>query len=564
MSVKQTLSRKTPQGSITGLTKATRVGFVGASFGKDSLVSNYEANLALVDGTSDTLSDIVSIKSISKVALNQNDNFNVFIEDKDYSFTAPNIIVWLNNPIAPPELEGSVVDTGGSGLGTAAFNYKITVKDQNGEESLLSNLITLQGSNANVSHKLNWVKPLFATGYNIYDSTANSLVASITSGDTVEYIRTSNASSPATLPSVNKARKVPAYGGSYYVDYILTSYDYTVKNYTDLAQVQSDHGIGSDITNLARFGFKYVKVPEMYICATDGTNASAFTDAIDKLSAIKDITNIAALKDSTSVEEYLVSTAVNDSKDSIGKEKFAFVAPSNSLTSVGNTSTPGTIRYWLASWLNGGTGVMNLIAPIINGNKIYADLWQEINGSFTENKLIPNHFLAGIIAFMAANTDDVATSLVGVQVPGINFGPNGAPWNDEVEKDKISGEGGMYIFNNSGQPTIYDDNTNDTSILENFQRPIPNAEYELRRRLRVNTKRYMGKKITTGLLSAVKITIKKTLEDAQSDQIIAGFEEDITVLQDSSILNKVNCDFVYTNIYTLTNLNMTYGFKVAA
>ena len=562
MAVKLTLKRAPSQGSLSNLSKPVRVGFVGISLGQDNPVSNYPTVLATSDGTTDTLSGL-TIKSISKVALATNDNLNIFAQNKDYSFTSPNIIVWLNNPLTAPELEGSVINSGGSGLGTVAHNYKVVALDQNGERSLPSNQITLQGISGVDSHQLDWVKTPFATAYELWDSTANTFVR-ISSGNTVSYTRTSNSDGTVgTIPIVNKARRVPKYDSTYYVDYIVTSYNTAVKDYTSLTDVQNDHGIGSDITNMARLGFKLVNIPEMYICASDGTTNAAFQTAIDGLRAIKDVNYIFALKDSGTIEQYVVNSVINDSQDNVGKERFGDVAPSNTITAVGDANTPGTIGYWLVSWGN-DTDHRHSIFPVINGNQVYLQEWQELDGSFTENKLVPNHFLAGIVAFMQANAEDVATSITGKPVPGINFGPNNPPWSDDVVKDRITDEwGGLYIYNDNGVPTVYQDTTNALTQLEDQLRVVVSAEDELRRRIRTAHKQYEGKKTLSAFLQAIHNKTRQVLEDMVADQLIVAFDDSsITVVQDAVKLNKVNVTFNYTPVYEIDEIAFTYGFQL--
>jgi hypothetical protein len=550
------------QGSQPNFTRPQLVGIVGISLGSNTPVSDVPTNLTVADGTSDTLTGY-TVRSLDKVALSANDTVNIFTKDVDYTLVAPNVIKWLNTPMTAPELEGSVVSTGGTGLGTTSVNYKITVLDQNSEESLGSNLVTLSGAGATASHKLDWVKVPFATGYKIYDTTAGGLITTITNPNTVSYTRVDNTFSAGTVPASNKARRVPKTGtgtdSTYYASFVSVTYDYDVNSFTSVNQVEQAHGTGSDLTNTAMIGFQDMKVSEMYICAVDGTTNSAFQNAIDKFANLEDIQYIVALKDSTTVQLYTANHAKTYSNDANKKERFAVVNISNGVTSVGTPSTPDTIRYWLAYFGND----KRTIVPVPNGNKIYRNIWQETDGSVTDNKLVPNHFLSAGIAFRATMVPKVSESIAYQFVDGFNFGATGAPWNDSVEQEKITSEGGMYIISSTGRPRVYNDNTNDPSTTENFQRSVLTAEDELRRRLRASVEPYIGNIITDGLVGAIWRKTRDVLQLMVQEGLIKSFNEnEIVVEQDALVKTQVNISFAYGALYPLLRVIFKYSFNL--
>lgn len=560
MPIKITTERVQEQSSLPNVSRPRVAGFVGVSLGGNLSVVNYPMNLAVSDGTTDTFTGL-TLRKINKVAQNINDSVNVWNQGTDYSFTTPNSLIWLNNPMTPPDLEGSL-STGGTGLDTTGINYAISVLDQNSEESTLSNTIRLVGISGS-SHVLNWTKVPFASGYKVYDTTANALITTITNPNTVTYNRTTNAKSNVTLPVTNKARRVPKTGtgsdSTYFTDFTQIVFNYNPTSFTTLGDVENSHGSGSDITNMARIGFKSANVSEMYICATDGTVNSSFLSAIDKLANIEDITDVFALKDSTTVENYVVQHAVTYSSTENKKERFGWFSPSNSLTSVGDNNTAGTIRYRL----NQIGGEKRAVIPVVNGNIIYADTWQSTDGTFTDNVLVPNHFLAGAVAFQSTALPDTASSLVLQFVNGFNFGSAGAPWNDSVEENKIEGSGGLYVFSANGRFKIYNDNTNSNASTEDHQRSVLTAEDDLRKRLRGNTEQYIGRKITDGLIQAVWRTTRDTLSVMVRDVLIRSFNEgDISVEQDKNVPTRINVFFKYVPIYPLLQLSFKYSFDI--
>lgn len=545
-------------GSLSSFLRPVKVAYVGRSRGKEIEVRNHEVERSsLSDSDIDTFTTD-EVRKVNRVSLNPDDNINVFIPDTDYKFNEPNEIEWLNNLLGVPELEGEVITTGGSGLGTTAYNYKIVALGTDGTTAA-STAVTLQGSGASASHKLMWNKIPFATGYILYDSTANARVAIISNPNTTQFIRTDNTATAATIPTVTTAKRKPEDDSEYYVDYNKVEYDYTVKNYTSLNQVQTDHGSGSDLTNMARIVFQYFRVPEMYLIAVDGTNNQAYIDAIDKLSAIDDVQYVTALKDSDVVSNYVATHAFNNSKDTEEKERFGIVQIPSSISNVGNETTAGTVRYVLAQFNKN----KRVIIPVPNGNKVYMNTYQEEDGSFTDNKEVGNYFISGAICAAAVVAEDVATSIIGVTIPGFNYGPNGAPWNDSVEKDKIRSSGGMYILNKNGSLVIYNDDTNDTSTTENNKRSVLSAEDELRRRLRASHSQYLGRKITRGLLNAIYQTTTAVAKQMVADILINSFNEgSLEVIQDEISKTRVNVKFRYGAIYPLEELVFTYSFDL--
>ena len=557
MPVKITTTRGINSGSLPGFARSVKIAFVGETLGEVSAVDNLGS--ALTDSTTTSSFSTDSVKEILKVSLNKNDNINIYKQDLDYQFVeSSEEIEWLNNSLGVPELEGTALSTGGTGLGTTTHNYVIVATGVDGTTAV-SNTVEVSGTGATASHKLDWNKIDFATGYLIYDSTANTLITSIASPNTTTYTRESIASTPATIPSTNTAVRRPAYDSTYFVDYVKVEYDYTVNNFTSLNQVQSAHGVGSELTNMARIAFQQFRVPEIYTVGVDGTNNADYMAAIDKLSTVDDINYVTVLRDSTVLADYVVTHCEQNSRDEQQKERFGVVHVPGNITEVGDDDTEGTVRYRVASFL----GNKRAIVCVPNGNNTYMNTYQETDGTYTDNKLVQNYFVAGAVGCACVTADDVATSIIGKELPGFGFGPDGAPWVDAVEKNKIELSGGTYISSTNGRFVVYNDNTNDTSITENAERCIVSAEDEMKRRLRAAHRQYLGRKITNGLINAIYSTTSQVIKNMVSETLLESFNEgSLEVIQDSVVKTKATVSYLWSPAYPLKELQFIYTLNL--
>lgn len=565
-------------GSLPSFSKSVNVAFVGESYGEIIYVTPRELGTqnAMTYDDSTTLGSIAfsiwlsnqnfTNFDIDAIYTDPYDTYNTFVKGLDWTYDSDNQkILFTDNPVPPPELEGEELTTGGSGLNTVGHYYKIVAYGNDGTSTtsaLSSALYIPSSSNTGARHKLSWNKVQHADGYIIYDSTANKRLVIIANQNTTTWTRTSGSGGTSvTLPSTVTAFRKPASAGSVdlYFDYHYSSFNYDVTNFTSLNQVQKKHGIGSPLTNMSRIAFQHYGVPEVYLVAVDGTTNQKYIDAIDKLQNNERIQYVTALKSSDTVLNYVVEHATNVSSDIEQKERFGVINIPNTITSVGDESTPNTILYKLASYL----GNKRAIVVVPNGNSIYMNTYQEADGTFTDNKLVPNYYVAGAIASLCVVADDVATSIMGKPLNGFNYGVNGPPWIDSVEQSKIESAGGLYIKSKNGTPVVYNDNTNDTSITENAERSVLSAEDEMRRRLRSSHDQYLGRKITQGLVEAIYSTTSSVLKNMVAEILINGFNvQSLEVKQDDTIKTRVNVVFSYTPIYPLKELIFTYSFDL--
>lgn len=556
--------RVNESGSLPFVSRTVKAAFCGISLGENDPVYNKVTQLSGSDGTIDTFTtDIVS--SVLRVSPNSNDNINIYTPNIDYQFTSPNQLTWLNATVGVPELEGQY-GSDGTGFSLSSIKYRIVSTGTDGETTG-SNIVTLQNTGSTQSQKLYWTKVDFATGYNIYaqiDGTGDYLrVVAISNPNTVNYeFLNTPVQGVQTLPTTNSAHRRPATDSTYYVDYVKVTYDTDVHSFTSLSAVENKYGVGSEISNIAGWGFNYLGIDELYIGAVNSDSTSTTNDkyfiAIDKFSN-QDVQYTGALKDSTAVSNYLVQKAKINSSDTEGKERFAVIHIPNDITELGDINTAGTIKYIL----NGYNNEKRALIVVPNGNQIYMDVYKNPDGTITENKLVPNYFLSVAYEMICATREDPATSTIGVQFPGFNFGADGAPWVDSVVCDQIADLGGVYIYSKNGIPTVYDDNTNDSTITENQDRPVLSGEDELRRRLRGGTNQYIGRKITAGLMNALYSTTSNIIKQAISDIIINNFTEgSLEVNQDATQKNTVNILFEYESIYTLKKLIFKYQIKI--
>lgn len=548
--------RNTDTGSIPNISRTVKMGIVGISLGKSTLTSNEVTWLSSSDGTKDTLS-ATTVKTISRVSPNQNDFVTVYKEGLDWELEAPNKINWLNNLMSPPELEGyAVAGITVNTFASAPYNYKIVALGTDGTTAP-SSAVAINNDTTSY-HRLEWTKVDFATGYAIYDSTANQLITLITNPDTVYYERkTIGTPVSATIPTTGTAVRRPDTDSTYFVDYTYTSYDTDATLYSsnELNLIEQTYGTGSDIVNMARILFDNIGIPELWVVGTDGTTNAKFIAGIEQFDLTSDIQYVVALKDSTTVQNYVASKAEINSRDTEMKERFGVVAVSNGETLVGDANS-GVRKQVLAF-----AGNKRAIVVVPNNNKVYMDIWQETDGSYTDNKEVGNHFLAGAVAGLRVVAPNVAYSIIGKTISGFNYGTYGK-WNDNVVKNYFETDGATYIQNVNGVLKVYNDNTNSQGILEDRETTVLSGEDEMRRQLRSGVDVYPGRPITDGLVSSVYSRVKDILDDLIGDNIIKSYSG-LSISINSTEKVTIDILFDYYPLYPLKQIRFKYSFSVS-
>lgn len=554
-------------GSLPGKVSLVRPAFVGLSRGKETLISDDTKNFDSIDDGANThffhVPGAGTAYKVLRISPTVGDSAYIYESGKDYRFEAPNKIIWTDTPIPSPELSVAVATTGGS-LTAGTATYAMSFLDIAAGETLVGNsvAVNLTGSTNKLTFSFGAQPAHLVTGGKLY----RTIGATITAKDvTVEEVAegkvtltSSSGFAPATLPVTANAFVKPSVdGATYYITYTYPVFDYEPKAYDNIGDVEKDHGLGSDITNAARVALSLIECPEVYLCAVVDDTLNSYQTAINKLDN-KDVQYLTALKDSVSLGKYVVNRANYSSADLKQRERFGVVCPPDSYTSLGDDSTSGTIINWLLSYNKNPRAIL----PVFNGNALYAEgWWQYTSGLFADSFKVPNYIVAAAYAALCCTTEDVATSITNVILPGFNFGPTGGPWADDLAKAKVDAAGGAYIEDNAGNALIYHDITNDTTMIENQERSIRAAEDEMRKRLREGHSEFKGKKLITNRKAAIYQKTVDILSLMVRDSLINSFK-DPSVQQDSITKTRINIRFKYQPVYPINEIFFIYSFDL--
>lgn len=567
--------RETGSGSTPKFSVPIDVGIVGVGLGTLQTIIDLETKLTVDENDVDIfITD--SAEDVLRISANQNDYINTYTKNIDYSFTAPNKITWLNALLQIPELE-VVYGTDGTNMDTTSiYEFKVTATGTikasgDAGETVGSNSVTCKYKMDTNSIILKWSKVQFATGYNIYlrvNQTGNFLrIATVANPNTITYKLVTTPSAGSTeIPTQTTAVRKPAINNPYYVTYTKLTYDTDVHVISSQNEAEQLFGYGSELANMTQIALKYYKLSQVYVCAVNSSKTDVtidkFITAIDKLSNFK-LQYICALSSSDAVQAYATVHARNMSGIEEQNERFAVRSIVNTVNDIGTESTSNTILYYLKSYNN----EKRLIVPIPNKNQLVMAYYIEPDGTITEDKLVPNYMVACAYMFLIATQADPATSTIGQQLYGFKYpvSSSAAYWIDSVVCDKIARLGGTYIKNVNGVPIVYNDNTNDTTLLENWERSVLSGEDELVRRIRSYFAPYVGKKITINskIISVMYSHIYDILVDVKADEIISDFETGSLEVKQNE-LNKTEIDiyFKYDPAYPLKQLIFKYTFSV--
>lgn len=553
-------------GSLPGKVSLVRPSFVGRSLGKETLSPDYAKNYDSSDDSPNLhffspLGGGTAYK-ILRISPLAGDSAYIY-QPEEYSFETPNKIRWRDIPLSPPELSVAVSSTGGS-LTAGTASYSMTFIDNNNGETLVGNsvAVNLTGSTNKLTFSFGAQPFHLVTAGKLYRTigvtvTAKDITLEEVAEGKVTLTSSSGFTSAVKPVTANAFTKPSVDGATYYITYTYPVFDYEPKTYDNIGDVEKDHGLGSELTNAARVAFDIIKCPEVYLCAVVDDTLNSYQTAINKLDN-KDTQYLVALKDSISLGKYVVNRANYLSGDLKQKERFGVVCPPDSYTSLGDTTTPGTILHWLASYNNNPRAIL----PVGNGNALYAEgWWQLVSGLFTENYKVPNYIVAAAYAAICCTVEDVASSVTNMILPGFNFGPAGGPWADDLAKAKVEAAGGVYLEDSRGNALIYHDITNDTTTTENQERSIRAAEDEMRKLLRNGHSEFKGKKLITNRKAAIYQKTVDILSLMVRDSLINSFR-DPSVQQDSNTKTRINIRFKYQPVYPINEIFFIYSFDL--
>lgn len=495
---------------------------------------------------------------------------------------------FTNAPAVPNPEMGNVreLTTAGS-VASGNYNFAVTAVDANDNETLAGEYSSgandyFTVSNSSVQVKIDWSKIEKASGYKVYakpDSATSSqwsLLATINSNSITSYTHSSDISSDTvTLPTTSTAKHKPEDNGTVFVSYTYSSYSYNRPiRYFDTEILNQDHGIGSELANAGRLVMGSAGIGNnsgsMYVVAANPSNGDVvgFQDAIESCESIQELILMSTTSSSDAVNESLNAHCLDMSEPENTKERFCFVSTTSEVMADTDVTT-------LTDKIAAMNGSNRCVYVVTDGGYPHIDNWQNtadktnlIDGEtktnpYTENLEVGGQWHAIATMGMVSNLSDPATPPTNKQVYGISSGVEGSVrlWT-EARKDAIAASGGCLLEDRYNNLFVRHALTVNQASVEDSELSIVLAEGYMAKRLRDAHERFIGRKITGGLINTVESTFRKTLTALVSENIIRNFT-DISVYQDADKPTWVYGVFEYKPIYPLNVLKFGWGFDIA-
>ena len=570
MAVRIITKRTGSAGSVVSPAATRKMAIVAATAGQETLVTEAVVGAGTSGQTGSARIDQVAqsaIRRVVQVADVSAVTSEVYVKDVDFTVDGKRIN-WSNAPLLqPPDLNTPTFQAATGGVWAAgetgtSIQIKVTATAKDVGETTPSAIATYTLTGGANTFQISWGKVVFSGGYKIYMKTTGAtfdLLATITTSTTVSYVVTGSSTTATNPPSTNTCYKRPGTGDTYYAKYYYPSYTYTRELFTNYGDLQSRHGIGSDLSNAARLAFQDNGAPQVYAVGVSADTIAAYQAAIDQLASVS-VQYITAMKSGSTIEQYLKAKSEYYSADDRGLERTGIVAAPSGYT-LGDTSTAGTILYWLNSMGNS----KRMIAAVPNKCRYYVNTWQTTGGTLQTGPYeVAHYFYAAAVAGAICALADSATPLTNSQIYGFTWPASLDLWVDADMEQLVEAGGGTYVGEESAQHIVYHGISCDTTSVEDQEISIIAAEDEMRTRLRAAMGGFRGKdrKITVSRLNAIAARTQDVLGYMVKNELIVDFGT-IQVTQDENDATKIYIRFNYGPMYPMNQLVFEYSFSTA-
>ncbi len=500
----------------------------------------------------------------------------------DYENASSLKIDWSKSPRlqAPPILTLNEIS---GNLNAGTYTVAITAFDQrsSGEnyyETTLSPTkeITLSGTGKGI--RVSWRKVEYAKGYRVWIKSDETWYVAATIQD--KYTTTADIQSlgsQTTPPLVNNSRQVPppstgttpTYQLFYFYGKIETN---VVKEFTSFQQVLDEHGMGSELTNIARIYMnpEFNNAPVLCTVVPEGETLNDYIEAVSKFSQHHVQFIVVLYAGSEDVMDYIENVkpiydlAVSLSHEETGqKECYAIFA----LPGKQNRDKRDIITFCSAFQATGTKGKRGILV-VPDGFNVKFASWLNTDGTYTSRYTLLDP--AGIditpIAFAGAcfaryiGMRDIAEPLTEKDTAGFIF--TEMPFTT-TEIGQFIEAGAMVVRNDNRIPITHRFINMSLPVLslEDAEMNIAIVEDWMKNDLRRVLRKYRGRKMIGAVLHAAQRTLIQKLEQYVNESIIAYFDANsVTVRQDETQKDRLIGFFKYMPIYPINRIKILYDF----
>jgi hypothetical protein len=552
--------------------------FIGQTRGRATLVSDEAVTRGGSPNSADVLAN-TNIIRIIRISLTSGGaaDFKLtshYLKTGDTVDWSP--VVKLAAPVASIVLDTAATD--GTLPDTDPKFYVIAATNAVGE-TLQSAEVTVTPAATTDNIVLSWTRVPWATGYKIYGtdtttdySAASSLVATIASGATTTYTDKTRSLSVGVPAVSNTAEIEPAAAATYYVTYEYGNYTpvEAAIRYTDLSTVFNDHGVGSNIAQMAELamstqGGRGNGCPACWLIGVQADTDSLYQAALTAAETITGEVLIMVMdKRTTILDDDLRQHIIDMNGVEERKERVAILwnAPA---TAIGATATPSTILYDAAQSAS-------------------FDVFHAAPDSGSATALLAN--TAGVYAAAAAQGWHGAAILAGA---GAALPDAATPWTEmplkglvamsgtEYSRDNLKAlrNGGVMVMDNvSGIWRVLEETTTLRTGLSEEKFPNISLADKVIAQLWRNTiaptavnnftrRSLIGRKINDSLLEMVHTRTQEALDTALQRGLMRSYDRNsITVTQNATIVTQIDVTYSYVAFFPALTIIANRSFDL--
>lgn len=390
-----------------------------------------------------------------------------------------------------------------------------------------------------------------------HDTAGTSSTLQVTGGTANDVILFDTDEVAGNTATAGTALRRPAWNATdtnFYVDYEVIKTDTLVlKQFTQVADVEAEHGLGSDLTNAAILAMGTSGdgngAPAILTMSVESNTLAAYQAALTELEKSRLPTLIVPLTEIAGINDAVLQHCVTMSGVAHRRRRIGIVGEAIG-TSPGDVDTAGTAVY-ISEALNSKRMINVFPWPFINQ--------QQTDGSLVETE-VDGCFLAAIVAGAFAALPDRATPLTykrlfGITKLGLTM--------DEPTMDTLGESSTTVIFNDDGVMRVRDALTTTADNAEDQQPAIVLVEDQLAQQLETDFKQFLGQKMVRDALISIKDRTADTLRIFVSKGLIVSFvESSIDARQNGTVLTTVDVRFKYRPINQIKEVSFVYSFEL--
>jgi len=605
--VERDLGARTQQPYIPGILK---IGIIGRSRGKNTsstvTVTRQVADTDLLKNYTTDVYASSPIRSVDKAVDLETGkdeiyypgiHFNIIKSADDSILSAANLgsnddptaleIDWsVAAPLVPPSVANTSLQsssTGGFDSATTVY-YALTVVDHNSNESNVGSLTKVEIPAPTTGYYqviLTWRMVEYATGYNVYKGTAadgsDLLKIGTVSVKTTVTFTDYNIVGSGSPPTTNTTAAKPKDGDTYdlYYDYAVVTRMKAVE-YTTPGQVKADHGVGSELTNVAKIFMSsvYNNTPVVVTVVPESDTYNSYLDAANvfKTAHVNFIVSLYAGSDTLATlisnlqPFYNLCASLSDEK--VGQKECyaAFALPYKA------GWTTNDVKTFCNAYQSTATKGKRAFFVVPDGFYVKVQSWELSTGVASSNYTVtdPSGYditpfvFAGACMARYAGLRDSAEPLTEKDILGFTFhGDNFT--NQEIRA--MRSYSAMVVENISGIAAVNQSiNMSWSSLgIEDGEMNICVTEDRIKEDLRSKLRKYRGKKQLGAILRAAEDTIADALRQYIDNKLIAYFDaKSVTVYQDPNQKDRILGSFIYMPIYPINQIAVSYLFVFVA